>query len=79
MHTDVQDAGLRKRSNGKETALKMQNNQIRGSGTPSRKIEAGYSLLDNNGVNVLMAAIMSVGSMIVASLWWDIPLMTIIR
>ncbi|KAL1981070.1 hypothetical protein VTN96DRAFT_3095 [Rasamsonia emersonii] len=40
----------------------------------SRRVESGYDLLDNNGVNVLMAAIMSVGGMAVASYVWDIPL-----
>lgn len=47
-----------------------------GHGGPgeSRRVESGYDLLDNNGVNVLMAAIMSVGGMAVASYLWDIPL-----
>ncbi|KAL1969642.1 hypothetical protein VTN77DRAFT_8195 [Rasamsonia byssochlamydoides] len=40
----------------------------------SRRIESGYDLLDNNGVNVLMATIMSVGGMGVASYVLDIPL-----
>ncbi|KAI9705453.1 MAG: hypothetical protein M1836_006208 [Candelina mexicana] len=46
---------------------------------PSRRIESGFGVLDNNGVNLLMAFIMSVGSMVVASWYWDIPLMTIVQ
>jgi hypothetical protein len=40
----------------------------------SRRIEAGYDLLDNNAVNLLMAAIMSVSGMAVASYVWGVPL-----
>ncbi|PCH09491.1 Protein of unknown function DUF92, TMEM19 [Penicillium occitanis (nom. inval.)] len=40
----------------------------------SRKIESGYDILDNNAVNVLMAALMSVGAMVFASYYWNIPL-----
>lgn len=40
----------------------------------SRKIESGYDILDNNAVNVLMAASMSMGAMVFASYYWNIPL-----
>lgn len=40
----------------------------------SRKVESGYDILDNNAVNVLMAALMSVGAMAFASYYWNIPL-----
>jgi uncharacterized membrane protein len=40
----------------------------------SRKIESGYDILDNNAVNVLMAALMSVGAMAFAGYYWNIPL-----
>lgn len=40
----------------------------------SRKIESGFDILDNNAVNVLMAAIMSVGAMLLAGYYWDISL-----
>jgi hypothetical protein len=40
----------------------------------SRKVESGWDLFDNNDVNVLMAAIMSVGGMAVASYVWGVPL-----
>ena len=44
----------------------------------SRKIEVGNDILDNNGVNLLMAAAVSVGAMIVASVVWDLPLSSIV-
>ena len=43
----------------------------------SRKLECGYDLLDNNAVNMLMAAIMSIGGMAVASYIWDVPLQSV--
>ena len=46
----------------------------RRDGPASRKVESGRDLLDNNAVNVLMAAIMSLGGMIVVGLYWDLPL-----
>lgn len=39
----------------------------------SRRIESGFNILDNNGVNLLMAALMSVGAMLVAGYVWNIP------
>lgn len=46
-------------------------------GAPSRKVESGLALLDNNDVNFLMAATMSVGAMAVASWAWGVPLSSI--
>lgn len=40
----------------------------------SRRIETGWDLLDNNAVNVLMAAIMSLGAMVVAGWMWDLSI-----
>jgi hypothetical protein len=37
-------------------------------------VESGWDILDNNAVNVLMAGIMSVGAMGVASYAWDLSL-----
>lgn len=37
----------------------------------SRKIEVGRDILDNNAVNVLMAALVSLGAMVVTCLVWD--------
>ncbi|KAK3327583.1 integral membrane protein DUF92-domain-containing protein [Cercophora scortea] len=41
---------------------------------PSRVVENGWDLLDNNDVNFLMAFTMSVGAMAVASWYWGVPL-----
>jgi hypothetical protein len=45
----------------------------------SRKVECGYDILDNNAVNILMAAIMSIGGMAVAGYVWDVPLSTVLN
>lgn len=44
-----------------------------GDERPSRIVESGWDLLDNNDVNFLMAVIMSVGAMAGASWYWDVP------
>jgi hypothetical protein len=44
----------------------------------SRRVEAGHDLLDNNAVNILMAAIMSVGGMILAGYFWEVPFSAIL-
>lgn len=44
----------------------------------SRRVEVGNDVLDNNGVNFLMAASVSVGSMIAAALIWNLPLSSIL-
>lgn len=43
----------------------------------SRKIAVGYDILDNNAVNFLMAALVSVGSMAVACVLWRLPFSSI--
>lgn len=40
----------------------------------SRKIDSGHDILDNNQINVLMAMLMSLGGMAVASHLWDVSL-----
>lgn len=45
-----------------------------GDEKPSRVVESGWDLLDNNDVNFLMAVAMSVGGMAVASWYWGIPI-----
>jgi hypothetical protein len=45
---------------------------------PSRKVESGRNVLDNNGVNFLMAATMSFGAMLVAGWYWNIPISSIL-
>lgn len=49
-----------------------------GDGRPSRVVESGWNLLDNNDVNVLMALTMSVGAMAVAAYAWDVPMSSIL-
>ncbi|KAI0196981.1 integral membrane protein DUF92 [Astrocystis sublimbata] len=44
---------------------------------PTRIVETGWDLLDNNGVNFLMAFTMSVGGMAVASWYWGIPIASV--
>jgi uncharacterized membrane protein len=39
----------------------------------SRRVESGIGLLDNNGVNFLMALMMSCGGMLVAGYLWRFP------
>ena len=43
----------------------------------SRNVESGRNLLDNNGVNWVMAVLMSVGGMSIAGWIWKIPLSSI--
>ncbi|KAI0545285.1 integral membrane protein DUF92 [Xylaria curta] len=49
-----------------------------GDNKPTRVIETGWDLLDNNDVNFLMAFTMSVGGMVVASWYWDVPISSIL-
>lgn len=49
-----------------------------GDGHPSREVVSGFSLLDNNEVNFLMALTMSLGGMAIAGWIWDIPFQSII-
>ncbi|CVK92512.1 related to transmembrane protein 19 [Fusarium mangiferae] len=48
-----------------------------GDQRPSRAIENGWDLLDNNDVNFLMAVTMSVGGMAIASWYWDVPIQSV--
>ncbi|CAK7211767.1 hypothetical protein SBRCBS47491_001227 [Sporothrix bragantina] len=50
-----------------------------GDGKPSRVVENGMDLLDNNEVNFLMALIMSVSAMGAAGWYWGVPLTSILR
>ena len=45
----------------------------------SRRIESGLGILDNNGVNIGMAIMMSIGGMVVASFIWNVPMSTIFK
>lgn len=48
-----------------------------GNERPSRVVESGWDLLDNNDVNFLMAVMMSVGGMAVASWYWGVPIQSV--
>ena len=45
-----------------------------GDERPSRVVESGWDLLDNNDVNFLMAFTMSFGAMGIASWYWGVPM-----
>ncbi|KAF2238839.1 hypothetical protein EV356DRAFT_572895 [Viridothelium virens] len=46
----------------------------REKGRSSRKVESGWDVLSNNGVNLLMAASMSGGAMVATCWFWGLPL-----
>lgn len=46
---------------------------------PSRVVESGWDVLDNNDVNFLMACAMSVGGMAVASWYWGVPMDAVLK
>lgn len=49
-----------------------------GDELPTRIVENGLDLLDNNDVNFLMAVMMSVGAMAGASWYWGIPIQEVL-
>ena len=50
-----------------------------GDDRPSRVVENGWDLLDNNDVNFLMATLMSVGAMAGAGWYWDVPIENLLK
>jgi len=50
-----------------------------GNGNPSRTVESGLGILDNNEVNFIMALTMSIGAMAIAGWVWDVPLGSIFQ
>ncbi|KAG6187236.1 hypothetical protein E4U36_008259 [Claviceps purpurea] len=48
-----------------------------GDRRPSRMVESGWDILDNNDVNFLMASTMSLGAMGLAAWYWGVPLESI--
>lgn len=50
-----------------------------GDSKPTRVVETGFNLLDNNDVNFLMAFTMSIGAMAIASWYWGIPLSSVLE
>ncbi|KAK5661291.1 hypothetical protein OQA88_11186 [Cercophora sp. LCS_1] len=49
-----------------------------GDEKPSRVVENGWDLLDNNDVNFLMAFGMSIGAMAMTSWYWNVPLQSVL-
>jgi len=49
-----------------------------GDDRPSRVVESGWDLLDNNDVNFLMAFSMSIGAMAVVGWHWGVPLASVV-
>lgn len=52
--------------------------EVTGEKHESRKVAVGLDILDNNAVNILMAALVSVGTMIAACVVWELPISSII-
>ncbi|KAF3066406.1 Transmembrane protein 19 [Daldinia childiae] len=50
-----------------------------GDRRPTRVAESGFDLLDNNDVNFLMAFTMSVGAIVLAGWYWQVPLEDILK
>ncbi|KAH9900314.1 integral membrane protein DUF92 [Xylariomycetidae sp. FL2044] len=50
-----------------------------GDHKPTRVTESGFDLLDNNDVNFLMAFTMSIGAMVIAGWYWQIPFDSILQ
>lgn len=78
--TSATDSGLEESTKVSST---MQKAGASGTGVAdpqheSRKIAVGNDILDNNGVNLLMAALTSVGSMLVACWLWEVPINSIL-
>ncbi|KAI9821819.1 MAG: hypothetical protein M1827_002401 [Pycnora praestabilis] len=46
---------------------------------PSRKVESGVGILDNNAVNLLMALTMSAGGIVLTSWYWNVSMWTILQ
>ncbi|KAF2654387.1 hypothetical protein K491DRAFT_660320 [Lophiostoma macrostomum CBS 122681] len=62
----------------KATKRKQEAGQTSPEKHESRKVEVGFDILDNNAVNLLMAASIGVASMVVASIVWDLPITRVI-
>ncbi|EGZ74630.1 hypothetical protein NEUTE2DRAFT_103544 [Neurospora tetrasperma FGSC 2509] len=72
----VEDVGAA--SGNKYDPRNKQRRSSFGDERPSRVVENGWDLLDNNDVNFLMAFGMSVGAMAVASWYWGVPLQSVL-
>lgn len=59
-------------SRATNTSVGTQAGRAHEEGHESRRIETGHDWLDNNGVNILMAALMSLGAMCIAQWVWGV-------
>lgn len=50
-----------------------------GDEKPTRQVESGLAILDNNEVNFLMALTMSLGAMAIAGWFWEIPFSSVLQ
>lgn len=73
--TDVGGSAQAKRTMQKAGAS---GDQVADAQHESRRIEVGSDVLDNNAVNLLMAALVSGGAMVVYCVVWDAPFSSII-
>lgn len=62
-----------------DSARNKQRRRSVGKERPSRVVECGWDVLDNNDVNFLMASMMSVGAMAVASWYWGVAFESAVR
>ena len=61
----------------KDAAAAKKDQPSAGDKQPSRVVESGWDIFDNNDVNFIMAAVMSMGAMSLASLYWGVNMNTI--
>lgn len=78
LHGEGESAVEKTESVGKYDVRDKHRRPSFGDEKPSRAVENGWDLLDNNDVNFLMAFGMSVGAMAVASWYWQIPLSSVL-
>ncbi|KAJ2903256.1 Transmembrane protein 19 [Zalerion maritima] len=64
------------RRRGAKKDIKPKARQASFGDGPSRAVENGMDLLDNNQVNIVMAGLMSLFAIVVASFYWDVPLVS---
>lgn len=70
----VANAATLRGSRATGTSVGSQSGPTHEEGHESRRVETGHDWLDNNGVNVLMAGLMSVGAMCLAQRVWGVDM-----
>lgn len=68
----VANAATLRGSRATGTSVGSQSGHVHEEGHESRRMESGHDWLDNNGVNVLMAVVMSLGAMGIAQWLWGV-------